>query len=279
MGSAALKGPRSESRMALKMDFLTKGVSTNAPKNLLKDTSFQLPPGPDPANFLQTVFDGPGAPPKLDFAHGTTTLGFKFKNGVIIAVDSRASMGNYISSQTVKKVIEINPYLLGTMAGGAADCAYWERYLGKEARLFELRNKERMSVAAASKLLGNILYNYAGQGLSVGTMIAGWDKTGPQLYYVDSDGSRLHGKVFSVGSGSTFAYGVLDNGYRWDLTDEEAQELGRRSIYHATHRDAYSGGTCSVYHITEGGWTKISQNNVVDLHYKYSEEQGTYKPN
>merc|ERR1711965_944419 len=111
----------------------------------------------------------------LSFAHGTTTLGFKFKNGVIIAVDSRASMGNYISSQTVKKVIEINPYLLGTMAGGAADCSYWQRYLGKEARMFELRNKERMSVAAASKLFSNILYGYQGYGLSVGSMVAGWD--------------------------------------------------------------------------------------------------------
>merc|ERR1712010_330301 len=243
MGSAALKGPRSESRMALKMDFLTKGVSTNAPKNLLQDKSFALAPVDDPQAFLNTVFEGPDAPPKLDFAHGTTTLGFVFKGGVIIAVDSRASMGNYISSQTVKKVIEINPYLLGTMAGGAADCAYWERYLGKEARLFELRNKERMSVAAASKLLGNILYNYAGQGLSVGTMIAGWDETGPQLYYVDSDGIRIHGECFSVGSGSTFAYGCLDQGYRKDLSVDDACELARRSIYHATHRDAYSGGT------------------------------------
>jgi len=282
MGSAALKGPRSESRMALKMDFLTKGVSTNAPKNLLKDTSFVLPPVDDPRTFVDTVFEGPDAPPKLEFAHGTTTLGFVFKGGVIIAVDSRASMGNYISSQTVKKVIEINPYLLGTMAGGAADCAYWQRYLGKEARLFELRNKERMSVKAASKLLSNILYNYQGYGLSVGTMMAGWDKTGPQLYYCDSDGTRLHAQkphpLFSVGSGSTFAYGVLDSGYKWDLEDAEAQELGRRAIYHATHRDAYSGGTCSVYHITEGGWTQISQTNVADLHYKYSEEQGTYPP-
>lgn len=47
----------------------------------------------------------------------------------------------HAASQTVKKVIEINPYLLGTMAGGAADCSYWQRYLGKEARMFELRNK------------------------------------------------------------------------------------------------------------------------------------------
>ena len=29
---------------------------------------------------------------------------------------------------------------------------------------------------------------------------------------------------------------------RYDLTDEEAYDLGRRSIYHATHRDAASGG-------------------------------------
>ena len=39
-----------------------------------------------------------------------------------------------VASQTVKKVIEINPYLLGTMAGGAADCSYWERRLALECR-------------------------------------------------------------------------------------------------------------------------------------------------
>ncbi len=48
--------------------------------------------------------------------------------------------------------------------------------------------------------------------------------------------------MFSVGSGSTYAYGVLDSNYRYDLGVEEARELGKRAIYHATHRDAYSGG-------------------------------------
>ena len=81
------------------------------------------------------------------------------------------------ASGTVKKIIEINPYLLGTMAGGAADCAYWERNLGVHCRLYELRNKERISVAAASKVLCNMLLRYKGYGLSVGTMITGWDKT------------------------------------------------------------------------------------------------------
>lgn len=67
----------------------------------------------------------------------------------------------------MKKVIEINRYLLGTMAGGAADCSYWERNLAKECRLYELRNGERISVAAASKILGNIVYSYKGMGLSM----------------------------------------------------------------------------------------------------------------
>ena len=201
--------------------------------------------------------------------HGTTTLGFIFEHGVVIAVDSRASQGPYISSQTVKKVIEINPHLLGTMAGGAADCQFWQRNLGIQCRLHELENGKRISVSGASKLLSNTLYGYRGQGLSMGTMVAGWDLNGPGLYYVDSDGTRLKGKRFSVGSGSLFAYGVLDQGYKWDLSVEEACELGRRAIYHATFRDAFSGGTISVYHVSEKGWTKMSGTDVGELHFEY----------
>ena len=85
---------------------------------------------PDPAESC------PGFEKHVKMVHGTTTLAFKYKGGVVVAVDSRASSGAYIASQTVKKVIEINPFLLGTMAGGAADCSFWERYLGMRCRLF-----------------------------------------------------------------------------------------------------------------------------------------------
>merc|ERR1719430_2996184 len=150
------------------------------------------------------------------------------------------------------------------MAGGAADCTYWERVLSKQCRLYELRNRERISVAAASKLLSNMAYNYKGMGLSMGVMVAGYDKRGPGLYYVDSDGERTSGNCFSVGSGSIFAYGVLDAGYRYDLTDEEAYDLGRRSIYHATHRDAASGGIVRVYHMKPTGFEVISEQDCKD---------------
>lgn len=173
----------------------------------------------------------------------------------------------------MKKIVEINKFLLGTLAGGAADCVYWDRFLAKECRLHELRNRERISVAAASKIMANIVNYYKGMGLSMGMMLAGYDKRGPSLYYIDSEGSRTSGQVFSVGSGSLYAYGVLDSGYKWDLTNEEAYELGRRSIYHATHRDAYSGGIIRVYHMTPEGWIHISDEDCSDLHYKYQDEK------
>jgi len=233
---------------------------------------FLLPSVANPAEFCRTNFNaekGKDYNQEIKFMKGTTTLAFKYNGGVIVSVDSRATQGPYIASQSVQKVIEINPFLLGTMAGGAADCQFWERDLGRQCRLYELRNKERISVAAASKLLANTMYQYRGYGLSMGTMVTGWDKTGPQLYYVDNDATRIHGDLFSVGSGSTYAYGVLDNYYRKDLTTEEAIELGKRAIVHATHRDSYSGGMNNVYHVGENGWTKVWSNDTTEMFYEY----------
>ncbi|XP_065332451.1 proteasome subunit beta type-5-like [Cloeon dipterum] len=242
--------------------------------NLVDNLQLALPPFSNPAeNLSHFGTDEHGKSIKIHFEHGTTTLGFKYQGGVVLAVDSRATGGNFIGSQSMKKIVEINDYLLGTLAGGAADCVYWDRVLAKQCRLYELRNGERISVAAASKLMSNMVYNYKGMGLSMGMMICGWDKKGPGLYYVDSEGTRTEGKVFSVGSGSVYAFGVLDSGYRWDLSNEEAYELGRRSIYHATHRDAMSGGIVRVYHMTEQGWRHISDEDCKDLHYKYAEER------
>lgn len=243
------------------------------------DTVFALPRVAQPAEFVSEHFS-PGTyednGKRLKFSKGTTTLAFVFQHGVIVSVDSRASQGQYIGSQTVQKVIEINPYLLGTMAGGAADCLFWQRNLGMQCRMHELRNKERISVAAASKLLSNTMSYYRGMGLSMGTMVAGWDNKGPQLYYVDSDGTRLQSTkgmpYFSCGSGSTYAYGVLDTAYKWDMTTEEAVELGKRAIYHATFRDAYSGGVNNVYHVQKTGWTKVFSGDTYAHHDRFSAE-------
>jgi len=239
---------------------------------------FALPPVPRPSAFLRATTDdhaNPNCPIKL--AHGTTTLAFRFQGGIIVATDSRATAGNWIASQTVKKVIEINSTLLGTMAGGAADCQYWLAYLGIQCRLHELRHKRRISVAAASKILANLVYSYKGMGLSMGTMITGvTPQEGPALYYIDSDGTRLAGNLFCVGSGQTFAYGVLDAEYRYNLEVEEALELGRRSILAATHRDAYSGGFINLYHVKEEGWVKHGFSDTNPIFWKTKLEKGEF---
>jgi 20S proteasome subunit beta 5 len=167
--------------------------------------------------------------------------------------------------------------MLGTMAGGAADCQYWLDLLGTECRLHELRHKRRITVAAASKILSNLVYSYKGMGLSMGTMMAGvTPQEGPALYYIDSDGTRLSGDLFCVGSGQTFAYGVLDREYKYELETDKALELGARSILAATHRDAFSGGSINLYHVKQEGWTKHGFTDTNPIFWKTKMEKGEF---
>ncbi|KAL1991026.1 hypothetical protein VTN49DRAFT_5530 [Thermomyces lanuginosus] len=252
---------------------------------------FDLPPLENPSSFLRALTDdhsNASAPIKL--VHGTTTLAFRFQHGIIVATDSRATAGSWIASQTVKKVIPVSqlnldvekvkgpvPGLLGTMAGTAADCQYWLRYLSEQCALHELRNKRRITVAAASKILANLTFAYKNMGLGMGTMLAGvTPQEGPALYYIDSEGTRLSGNLFCVGSGQTFAYGVLDAEYRYDLTTEEALQLARRSILAATHRDAYSGGYINIYHVMEEGWVHHGFDDTDPIFWKTKLEKGEF---
>ena len=224
--------------------------------------------------------------------HGTTTLAFIFQHGVIIAVDSRASMGSYVGSRTVKKMFPVSkkPPIVATMAGGAADCAYWIRLVSRRASLLKSNNGIPLSVKSISKMLAMSLRNYRKAGLSVGTMVAGWDFSGPGICYVDNDGSCISGRLFCVGSGSKLAYAVLDgeklkrnamlgtNGdsnssisggsssnsstlpvndqHDWTnyLSIDEAVNIATAAIRHATHRDGYSGGYINVVHIDKVGY-------------------------
>ena len=167
--------------------------------------------------------------------------------------------------------------MLGTMAGGAADCSILIRQLRSEAMLYEVEHGCRISCARISTRLARMLYAYRGYGLSVGTMIVGYDDDVgidgndtvdsssplPCIYYVDDSGIRLQGHMFSAGSGSTFAYAILDTEHRHDMTETEAIQLGIKAIRYATLRDAYSGGFINVYLVTkEHGWKKVFAEDV-----------------
>lgn len=209
---------------------------------------------------------------KLDVAHGTTTLGFKYQGGIVLCADSRSTLGNFINSQEVKKILVLDKCMLGTTAGGAADCMYWDRVLTMECRLHRLQTNQSMTVTAASHLICNIANSFKGMGLSMGMMLAGYDHERPRLIYVDSEGTRTDGNIFSVGSGSVNAIGVLDTGYHHNLTDEEAYNLALRSIYHATFLDTFSGGLVRLYHVKKSGWILVCCSDCMQLHEKFSKE-------
>jgi len=236
---------------------------------------FKLAPCENQIEFMKMIKEK--APKLTDFKKGTTTIAFEFKEGVIVCVDARATQGSFIASGQVRKVIEINDFLLGTMAGGAADCLFWEKYVAMQCRVMELRQGERVSVASSSKILQSIMKQYRGYGLSMGTMFTGSDiNSGASLYYIDDDATRLKGQLFAVGSGGTFAYGVLDTGYRYEMSTDEAVTLAIRAVVSATHKDSASGGVVRVYHVNnQGGWTLVhDQLDVTDEHYKYEKSKG-----
>lgn len=110
----------------------------------------------------------------------------------------------------------------------------------------------------------------------MGTMFTGSDKSGASLYYIDNDATRLRGSLFAVGSGGTFAYGVLDTNYRYNMKLDEAVNLGIRAIASATHKDSASGGVVRIYHVThKGSWNLIHDAiDVSDLHYEFEKSKG-----
>ncbi|EDW05778.1 proteasome subunit beta type-5 [Drosophila mojavensis] len=227
--------------------------------------SLPVPPFDNPKKRLAKLDKQDKDDAKVELTHGTTTLGFKYKGGIILAADSRASNGNFIASQSMRKVVQVHKKILGTIAGGAADCVYWDRVLTMECRLHELTYHRPLSVKSVARILSNIAYKLRGLGLSMGMMLAGYDFDGPRLVYVDGDGSSVEGHLFSVGSGCCFALGILDSYYKYDMEDEEAYCLAMRSIYHATYLDSYTGGLVRLYHMRENDWETVTVKDCADL--------------
>ncbi|XP_063058157.1 proteasome subunit beta type-11-like [Engraulis encrasicolus] len=96
---------------------------------------------------------------------------------------------------------------------------------------------------------------------------------GPKLVYVSSDGARLEGELFSVGSGSPYAYSILDRDVCWEMSVDEAVAVAREAVYRATHRDAYSGNNVDLYHVTASGWKRRDREDLKPEYYREKERE------
>uniref|UniRef100_H3CNG3 Proteasome subunit beta n=1 Tax=Tetraodon nigroviridis TaxID=99883 RepID=H3CNG3_TETNG len=210
----------------------------------------------------------PSVPLPFPMSHGTTTLAFIFQGGVLAAADTRSSCSGLVACPASQKIVPIHSHLVGTTSGTSADCVLWKRILARELRLYQLRHGRRLSTRGAAKLLSHMLHPFKGTDLCVAATLCGWDGAGPSLHYVCSDGTRLPGTLFSVGSGSPYAYSILDQGVEWNLSVEEATSVAREAVFRATHRDAYSGNNVDIYLISSKGWTRRRREDLKEEYYR-----------
>ncbi len=193
---------------------------------------------------------------------GTTTVGIVCRDGVVLASESKATMGYMIAHKEVKKVFQIDDFIGVTTAGGVGDIQALIRLTKAEINLYKM-NRGEITVNAVSTLLGNVLHNNRYFPFMAVMLIGGKDKTGYHLYSLFPDGSSIEDKFISTGSGSPFAYGVLEDSFHADLSVKDAINIAVRSIKSARERDIASGGKkIVVASITERGFEFVDEKDI-----------------
>lgn len=200
-----------------------------------------------------------------EYMKGTTTVGITCKDGVVLASDTRATMGTLVAHKFVKKSFMIDKHLGATVAGGVADAQALIRWVQSEARLYRMRKGEGISVEGIATLLGNIMFSHRYYPLIVQLIIGGVDRAGPKLYSLDPLGSSIEDKVISTGSGSPVAYGVLEDSFEEGITIDEGVKLAIRALRAAIKRDAMTGNGIDVIKITKEGFTKLSDKEIDEI--------------
>ena len=193
---------------------------------------------------------------------GTTTVGITCVDGVVFASERRASMGNLVAHKVAEKIFKIDNHIAATIAGSVADAQSLMKIISAETALYRLRNGKDISLEAAAAVSSNILHSSPAY---VQTLIGGVDETGASIYSLDAAGGMIKDTFISTGSGSTFAYGVLEDRFHEDITVEEAKELALRAIKAATERDTYSGNGFLVAEVTKDGYKMLEKEEVESI--------------
>ena len=196
---------------------------------------------------------------------GTTTVGIVCKDAVILATESKSTMGYLISSKIAQKVYQVDDKIAITTAGGAGDTQALIRMLKAEINLYKNSRNSEFTVKATGMLLSNILNAYRYYPYMAMLIIGGHDRDGFHIYTIDPVGGLEEDKYASTGSGSPFAYGVLENDFKEGLAKEEGVRLAVRAIRSARERDIFSGGKIVVMTIDKNGLELVPEEKIKEL--------------
>ena len=195
---------------------------------------------------------------------GTTTIGIACSDGVVLAADMRATAGTMIVDKHAEKAHIISDDFAVTIAGTVSDAQLVIKLFRAELKLKEVRTNKKPSAKQAANLLGGLLYGLIRKpSMLPGIahfLLGGRDNEGTHLYDLFPDGSVTKVRDYvSSGSGSVFAYGVLETQYRADLPISEGIKLAVKAVNAALQRDSASGNGIVVVTVQRDGIKQIMQ--------------------
>jgi len=189
---------------------------------------------------------------------GTTTIGVVCKDGIIVASDTRVTMGTFVAHKKGKKVYKIDDHLAMTISGSVADAQRTVEILKVNAQLYKLSNKRPMPVNSAARLIANLFFSARLAPMIARVLVGGVDSTGPHVFSLDPFGSLTEEKCVATGSGSPIAYGVLEDKYKEDMTINNLLSVVVRAVDSAMKRDSASGDSFDVAVIDSKGYRELS---------------------
>ena len=199
-----------------------------------------------------------------DIKTGTTTVGIKIDNAVILAADMRASMGHIAYDEESKKIYKITDNLAVTNAGNVGDSLTIIRFLRSQANLYELERESKFTAKAAVTLLSNVLNSNRYYPFIAQFIIGGMNSTS-ELYEISPYGGILERKNYAAtGSGTELALITLDHGFKENMNEDEAIKLAIKAIEAGKSRDIYSGGKSVSVTVIDNSGVRVLDKNDVD---------------
>ena len=200
--------------------------------------------------------------------HGTTTVGIKATDGVVLCADMRASAGYFIANNNTMKIQKIDEHVGMTMAGGVADAQNITDILRYHANMHRIQKHEPIPIKSLTRLTSLIFHQNRGYPFIADILVGGYDNAGPALYNIDMFGSAEEKNYVTTGSGSPVAYGLLEEEYHDDLTVEEAKVIALRAVKAAIMRNIGTGDGINIVIIDKNGFrllTKDQKKSIIVL--------------
>jgi len=180
--------------------------------------------------------------------HGTTIVALRHADGVVMAGDRRATMGNIIAQRDIQKVFPADEYSLIGIAGSAGIAIELVRLFQVELEHYEKIEGTPLSLNGKANRLSSMLRSNLGlamQGMAVVPLFAGFDsaKRIGRIFSYDITGGRYEEHdFFAVGSGSQFARGALKKINAVDQSEEDAIAAAIEALFDAADDDSATGG-------------------------------------